>query len=142
MKITGIKIIKSKIIKNSKGDIRKFVNKKSKIFKKFGELYFSFLKKNKIKGWNYHKKNRCLISLVSGKIELIFFDDRKNSKTYNTKNKIILHEGKNIIILIPPKVWFCFKSLGKNSILVNLLDNVHTKSETKKKQIINIKKIF
>ena len=49
MKIIGIKIIKSKIIKNSKGDIRKFVNKKSKIFKKFGELYFSFLKKKQNK---------------------------------------------------------------------------------------------
>ena len=138
MKIIGIKIINNKIIKNSKGDIRKFLNKKSKVFQKFGEIYFSCVKKNKIKGWNYHKKNRCLISLVSGKIELNFLDERKNSKTYKIRNKVILHEKKNTTILVPPKIWFCIKSLGKNSILVNLLDNIHTKSETKKKQITNI----
>ena len=56
MKIIGLKIIKKKIIKNSKGDIIKYINKKDRIFKKFGEAYFSEIKKNKIKGWNLHNK--------------------------------------------------------------------------------------
>ena len=142
MKIVGIKIIKKKIIKNTKGDIRKFINKKSEAYKKFGEIYFSFIKKNKIKGWNYHKKNTCLISLVAGKVSFNFVDDRKYSKSYKSKNKITLNINKNNIILIPPKIWFCFKAINEDSILVNFLNNIHSKNETKKQKIENIKEIF
>ena len=38
-------IYKNKIIKNKKGSIIKFVNKKNKFFKSFGEIYFSEIKK-------------------------------------------------------------------------------------------------
>ena len=61
MKIAGLKIFQNKIIKNSKGDILKFVSTKNVFFKRFGEIYFSEIKKNKTKGWNFHKKNTCLI---------------------------------------------------------------------------------
>ena len=58
MKITGLKVIKKKIIKVKKGDIIKFVNKKDKFFKRFGEIYFSEITKNQTKGWNLHKRNK------------------------------------------------------------------------------------
>ena len=47
------KIIKKKLIKNINGDILKFINNKDKHFKQFGEIYFSFINKNKIKAWKY-----------------------------------------------------------------------------------------
>ena len=56
------KIIKIKRIKNQKGDIIKIVNSRKKYFRGFGELYFSKVKRNKIKGWNYHKRNTCLLT--------------------------------------------------------------------------------
>ena len=40
-----IKTINQKIIKNSKGNIKKFLNKNSKEFNGFGECYFSEIKK-------------------------------------------------------------------------------------------------
>ena len=61
MKIIGLKILKQKIINNKKGDILKFISKKDSFFKKFGETYFTEIKKNKTKGWNYHKKNNFLV---------------------------------------------------------------------------------
>ena len=61
MKIIGLKNIKRKIIKNKKGDILKFLSKKDNFFKKFGEIYFTEILKSKVKGWNYHKKNNCLL---------------------------------------------------------------------------------
>ena len=70
MKIIGIKKIKKKIIKNIKGDILKFFSKQDSFFKKFGEIYFSEIRKNKVKGWNYHKKNTCLLTVPFGKVEL------------------------------------------------------------------------
>ena len=51
-----IKKIKIRIIKNVKGNIIKFFNFNQKFLKKYGEIYFSEVKKNKFKGWKYHEK--------------------------------------------------------------------------------------
>ena len=45
MIVKSIKIQKNKIIFNNKGNIIKFLNKKSKQYKGFGEIYFSQIKK-------------------------------------------------------------------------------------------------
>ena len=47
--MVGIKIISLPKIKNNKGDILKFLSKKSYFFKKFGEIYFSEINQNKTK---------------------------------------------------------------------------------------------
>ena len=44
-----IKKIKIKIIKNVKGNIIKFFNFNQKLLKKYGEIYFSEVKRNKFK---------------------------------------------------------------------------------------------
>ena len=64
MSLKKIKKIKLDIIKNKKGDILKYLNRKDKFFNKFGEIYFTEIKKNEIKGWNYHKKCFCLFMLL------------------------------------------------------------------------------
>ena len=81
MRIIGLKKIKKKIMKNSKGDILKYVNKKDYFFKKFGEIYFNEIKLNKRKGWNLHKKNTCIISIIYGKVEFKFIDGRNKSSS-------------------------------------------------------------
>ncbi len=138
MKIIGLKIIKKKIIKNSKGDIIKYINKKDRIFKKFGEAYFSEIKKNKIKGWNLHKKNDCIISVPHGIVLFNFVDGRKNSKTFKKKKKIILKKKNHKVVLVPPGIWFSFQSLSKISIVSNILNNIHSKNETSKIKKLNL----
>ena len=76
MNIKNIKVINASVINDNKGDILKFVNKNDKFFKGFGEIYFSEIKKNKIKGWNYHKKNYCLFSVPFGKV-IFYFKKKK-----------------------------------------------------------------
>lgn len=128
----SIKISKKKIIKNYKGNIIKFINNKNILFKKFGEVYFSEINPNMTKGWNYHKKNTCLISVVIGKVKFFIFDPSKKKLL-----KIILSEKNNKIIQIPSKLWFSFKSFSSKSILINIIDNVHSSKETLKSKNIN-----
>ena len=47
MKISGLKKINIKIFKNKKGDLIKYLSLKNSFFKKFGETYFSEIKKDK-----------------------------------------------------------------------------------------------
>tara|TARA_B100000029_G_C17464431_1_gene919727 strand:+ start:514 stop:945 length:432 start_codon:yes stop_codon:yes gene_type:complete len=139
MKIAGLKIFQNKIIKNSKGDILKFVSTKNVFFKRFGEIYFSEIKKNKTKGWNFHKKNTCLLVVPYGEVKFSFVDGRKKSKTHNKKVTIKLSKKKYKIVSVPPKVWFSFYSLSRISLVANLIEKPHSDRETlKSKKVKNI----
>lgn len=130
-----IKIIKSQIIKNKNGDIKKFITKKSKIFNGFGECYFSEIKNNKIKGWKKNKTTNQMISVIQGKVVFYLSDDRKK-KINNLK--LILDDKKNYkIIIIPKNVWYAFKDLsGKKSVLFNFLSIEHKKTNIINKKFI------
>ena len=127
MSLNKIKTIKLKISTNPKGDVLKYLTSKSKYFKKFGEVYFTEIKKNKIKGWNFHKKCWCLLAVPYGKVKFTF------AKNINSKKKTIIIGKKNYsIIVVPPRIWFNFMSEEKISLVVNTLNHVHNKNETLK----------
>ena len=87
MGLSKIKTIKLKISTNPKGDVLKYLTRKNKYFKKFGEVYFTEIKKNKIKGWNFHKKCWCLLAVPYGKVKFTF------AKNINSKKKTKLRVG-------------------------------------------------
>lgn len=130
----SVKVEKNKIIKNSKGNIIKYLSKKDKIYKGFGEVYFSEIKKNKIKGWNLHKKFTCILTVIIGSVEFTVLSNKNIflRRRIDSKKKII----------IPPNNWFCFKSIAKKSIIVNVINGPHSKNETEKKSLIKNIKVF
>ncbi len=130
MSLKKVKIIQLTRIKNKKGNILKIINKKNKHFKNFGEIYFSQVKKNKIKGWNLHKKFYCHITICYGDIILKLKDQKSKIK------KIQLSFSKPKLIIIPPKIWFSFESKKEDSMLLNVLSGIHDQKETLKKEII------
>ena len=136
MKIIGLKNIKRKVIGNNKGDILKFLSRRDSFFKKFCEIYFTEIFKNKTKGWNYHKKNNCLLSVPYGKVQFWFIDGRRNSKSYHREQKIINSRKNYKLISVPPGVWFSFRSIVKLSIVANCIENPHSDNETLKSRKI------
>ncbi|MDC0353082.1 hypothetical protein OAM84_01530 [Candidatus Pelagibacter sp.] len=130
MSVSKIKVIKLKKFNNPIGDTMKYLSKKSSFFKGFGEVYFSEIKKNKIKGWNYHKKYWCLLSVPFGKVKFNF----KNQ--LNSKVKSITIGKKNYsVIIVPPRIYFSFQSEATNSLVVNTINGVHNENETIKVSI-------
>lgn len=129
MIISGVKIIKIKKIFNKGGKIFKFVTKKDKYFEGFGEVYFNFINKNAFKGWIYHKKNQCILTVVSGyvKFNLIAkIRGKKIKKTFSINSK------DQKILIIPKNIWFSFVGLQK-SIVANLIKYPHNDKEVIKK---------
>ena len=127
MGLSKINTIKLKISTNQKGDVLKYLTRKNKYFKKFGEVYFTEIKKNKIKGWNFHKKCWCLLTVPYGKVKFTF------AENINSKKKTIIIGKKNYsLIVVPPRIWFNFMSIKKISLVVNTLNHVHNKNETLK----------
>ena len=103
--------------------------------------HFSEIRKNKVKGWNYHKKNTCLLTVPFGKVEFFFIDGRLKSKSYLSEEKITIHKKKYIILVVPPGIWFSFKSLTKLSVVANCIEMPHSDNETIKKDVIKGYKI-
>ena len=88
-------LVNSQFFKNKKGDVIKYISKKSKYYKKFGEIYFSEIKKNKIKGWIKHTRNTCIICVPSGKVKFFTVKENfKDQKKFILSKKIILAARK------------------------------------------------
>ena len=142
MKIIGVKKIPAKSFKNNKGDLLKFVSKKDFFFKSFGEIYFNEINYKKKKGWIKHKKNQCIFAVAYGEINFKLVDDRKFSKSYGNEENIKLNKSKHSILILPPGIWFSFTTNKKKSILINLVNSVHSDKEilkSKKIKKYNIK---
>ena len=54
--IDGIKITPLDQIEDDRGKVMHMLRNDAKHFSKFGEIYFSTVLPNKIKGWHIHKK--------------------------------------------------------------------------------------
>ena len=105
----------------------KYINKNDKNYLKFGEVYFSWIKKNNFKGWKLHKKMHMNLTVPVGSVKFTFFDKKSKEKiTY------ILSEKKFGILYVPPKIWFAFENMSKkkDSLVVNFSNIIHDKNES------------
>ena len=128
--IDGVIITKRKIIKDERGQVMHMLRNDDKMFKNFGEIYFSTINYKKIKAWHLHKEATLNYVCLKGKVKLVLFDDREESSTKSNFEEIILSPEKYFLITIPPNVWNGFKGIGEGeSIIANCLDLPHNERE-------------
>lgn len=130
MSIKKIRLLDRIIFKNSKGKILKYVSKKDSFFKSFGEIYFNKINKNKVKGWNFHKKSSCIFFCLKGRVKFHFVDENNNEK------KITLSCYTNKILILPPKIWISMESKSVVSLIANFINFPHNDKEIKKSRKI------
>ena len=128
--IQGVKIIKKKVITDDRGKILHMLRKDDPNHVKFGEIYFSYVYPKKIKAWHIHKKMTLNYVAAFGKIKLVLYDDRQNSKTNGKIQEIFLSNDDHFLVIIPPMIWNGFTSADDNiAVLANCSDIPHDKSE-------------
>ena len=135
--IDGINIIALKQISDNRGAVLHVLKSTDPFFTKFGEAYFSKINSGVVKGWKYHKKMSQNFSVPYGKLKLVFYDARENSKTYGVSNEIFLDPKENYKLLqIPPKIWYSFKCISENDcLLLNISDIPHDPNESHNEDI-------
>ena len=128
--IEGVQITNLKKIDDDRGSVLTMIRSDSKVFKSFGEVYFSTIFNKSIKAWHLHNKAILNYACISGKVKLVLFDDRKNSKTSGSYNEYILAPKDFFLITIPPFIWNGFIGLDKSeSIVANCISLPHDESE-------------
>ena len=109
------------------------LKKDSTDFTQFGEIYFSTVYPNVVKGWHIHTRMTLNYAVVDGMIKLVLYDDRKNSSTKGELMEIYMGEDNYVLVTIPPLVWNGFKGIGvKTAILANCSDIPHDPTEIKR----------
>jgi dTDP-4-dehydrorhamnose 3,5-epimerase len=133
--IHDIKISKLKIIKDNRGKVMHMLRSDDSIFERFGEIYFSTIFYESIKGWHLHKEASLNYVCISGRVRLVLYDDRKYSQTKGEYQELILCPENYFLVTIPPNVWNGFKGLAKNeSIIANCLTLPHNEKEMVRKK--------
>jgi len=121
--MSEIQLFKKDLKKNSKGNVLKFIEISVK-FKKIIEVYFSEIKKNKIKGWKKNLTSSQFIYVVKGAIQIVLYND--SGKIKKKLNVFKLGEKKKYSkIIIPKNYWYSFKGLGEGNLIVNALSVKH-----------------
>ena len=128
--IEGVKLTSLKIISDERGKVMHMLRSDSSIYQGFGEIYFSTILKDKVKGWHLHKVSSLNYACIYGAVKLVLFDDRKNSKSFGKYEEIILSPKNYFLISIPAKIWNGFKGIEKEeSIIANCLTLPHDEKE-------------
>jgi len=131
-KIAGLKLIKSKIFKDSRGYLREtFRNKLIK--KKFIFDVMSFSKKGVLRGLHIQtKKSQAkIITVTHGKVLDVAVDLRKKSKTFGKYFSIVISDKSDFSFYIPEGFAHGFLCLSENCTLnYKCSEYRHQKSET------------
>jgi dTDP-4-dehydrorhamnose 3,5-epimerase len=99
----------------------------------FGEAYFSTIRYNDIKGWNYHKEMTLNLVVPIGEVTFVIYDDREKSHSKGVFFKVELSPSNYKRLTIPPRLWMAFKGEGVNTnLILNIANIVHDPNEIEK----------
>lgn len=128
--IEGIVIKKLKKIPDERGAIFHMLRADDELFEKFGEIYFSMVYPQVVKGWHIHTEMTLNYAVVTGKIKLVLYDDRKDSTTKGNILEIETGSDNYLLIKVPSHIWNGFKGIDeKPSIVANCATLPHDPNE-------------
>ena len=137
--INGVIINETKKIRAEKGDIWHVLKKSDKGFSGFGEVYFSNINFNEIKGWNLHKRMTLNLIVPLGEVLFVLYDPRLDSTSKGIYNTFTISSEKYNRITIPPKIYLGFKGLSKpSSLVLNVASIEHDKNEIEKLELSSL----
>ncbi|MFL2769114.1 MAG: dTDP-4-dehydrorhamnose 3,5-epimerase [Gammaproteobacteria bacterium] len=116
-------------IPNPLGDVWHGIKSSDKEFNAFGEAYFSFVKKGKIKGWKKHRSTTLNLIVPLGEIHFFAHDSNIANFDKTKLKKFILGEENYCRLTIPPGIWLAFMGIKNTNMLLNIADYPHDPDE-------------
>lgn len=132
MKIHDLKKTPLKQIKDERGAVYHYLKSTDESFKGFGEVYYSKINPQVIKGWKLHYRLHQNFCVPFGDVKIVVFDCRENSPSKGEFEEILLNDADNYYLLsMPPGLWYSFKCTSENfALLANVIDQEHDPLES------------
>jgi dTDP-4-dehydrorhamnose 3,5-epimerase len=129
--IDGVVVVPLRRIPDERGTIMHMLRRDDPHFVEFGEIYFTTIYKDVVKGWHRHREMTLNYACVSGRIKLVLYDDRGFSPTRETLLELFLGPDDYSLVVIPPGVWNGMKGMSEPAALVaNCATHPHDSSRT------------
>ena len=117
-------------IHDERGKVMHMLRSSDPHFRKFGEIYFSWIYPDVVKAWHKHIEMEMNYAVPVGTIKLVLYDDRSDSSTYKQINEFFMNCENYYLLTIPNGTWYGFKSVGnKPAMIVNCSTIPHDPKE-------------
>lgn len=116
--IDGVRIVPLKQIPDERGKVMHMLRNDAPEFSGFGEIYFSCVYPEAIKGWHLHKRMVLNYAVPHGNIKFVLYDDRPDSATRGEVQEIFLGPDNYCLVTVPVLVWNGFKGIGNETAVV------------------------
>ena len=123
----GVILTGLKKISNEKGDIFHALKRSDKTYEDFGEVYFSWIKKDHVKGWKKHKEMTLNLIVPVGDVKFIIFN---NQSSAIQSFEIIIGESNYSRLSIMPGLYFAFQGLKQSNLVMNVASVEHDDKES------------
>ena len=128
--IEGVIVTPLRQIVDERGSVMHMLRADSPVFQRFGEIYFSTVHPNVVKGWHRHSRMTLNYAVPHGSIRFVLYDDRPDSGTCGLIQEIIMGVENYCLVTVPPMIWNAFQGLGTaTSIVANCATMPHDPSE-------------
>ena len=115
---------------DARGEILHMLRRDDPHFEAFGEIYFSIVRPNVVKGWHLHRTMTLNYAVPVGSIRLVLFDARPASPSRGDIQEIELGPEAYKLVRIPPGIWNGFLGLGSSpSVVANCATEPHDPGE-------------
>ncbi|AOP33700.1 dTDP-4-dehydrorhamnose 3,5-epimerase [Leptospira tipperaryensis] len=132
--LEGVIITPLKEIFDPKGSVLHMIRSDDPEYISFGECYFSEVNPGSIKAWKIHKRQTQNFTVPKGKIKLVLYDTRNESKTKGKIQELILGRPDQYQrVKIPPMLWYGFTCISEEkALIVNFTDIPHDPTESER----------
>ena len=127
-KIEGLEVLPLKVNFDDRGYLFEVIHNYD--IPKFGQIYVvGSPKKGIIRTLHKHKVLWDYFCVIKGSAKFVFIDDRKDSKSYQQQEKIILSEKSPKLIFVPPGVYHGLMPLEDDTIMISIASEVYNKEK-------------
>ncbi len=130
--IQGVQVVPLRRIPDERGTIYHMLRRTDPHFIEFGEIYFTSIYRDVIKGWHRHADMTLNYACVWGRIKLVLYDGREGSPTARMLTEHFLGPDDYSLLVIPPMVWTGFKGMAEVSLVANCATHPHDPSRTER----------
>ena len=129
--IEGVRVVPLGRIPDERGTVMHMLRRTDPHFIEFGEIYFSTVYPEVVKGWHRHREMTLNYACIHGRIKLVLYDDRVDSPTRGEVMELFIGPDSYNLIQIPPGVWNGFKGVGtERAIVANCSTHPHDPSRS------------
>jgi dTDP-4-dehydrorhamnose 3,5-epimerase len=128
--IDGVEFVPLRRIPDERGTIYHMLRATDPHFVAFGEIYFTSIYRDVVKGWHRHRDMTLNYACIAGRIKLVLYDDRPDSATQGAIVERFLGPDDYSLAIIPPGIWAGFKGMTDEALVANCATHPHDPTRT------------